>query len=175
MMTVLTAYAAFLLVRRVTGGTFESWLAGAWFAWSPFMVTRGTAHFGLVAAAPLPIFLLLLLGAAPSTPAGCSRARHLSVVGRKHGCLYAVDCIIMAAAYFLSQTISLHRRPEPERAWGWALDVVTLSLEGLALAILISRGFRVTFLGQRFRPDSLHTPVLLLTTCLGIRAAWGGA
>jgi hypothetical protein len=52
--TVITAYATFLLARHVTGRDAESWLAGLLFAWSPILVTRGMAHFSLVAAAPLP-------------------------------------------------------------------------------------------------------------------------
>ena len=38
----------------------ESFLAGLMFAWSPFLVTRGDGHFSLAAAAPLPIFMLML-------------------------------------------------------------------------------------------------------------------
>ncbi|MSO83274.1 MAG: hypothetical protein EXQ53_08275, partial [Acidobacteria bacterium] len=64
LMTVLTGYAAFLLARDVTGRDMESWLAGLLFAWSPVLVTRSGGHFSLVAAAPLAIFLLLLLRAA---------------------------------------------------------------------------------------------------------------
>ena len=63
LMTVMTAYATFLLARHVTGQVAESWLAGALFAWSPLLVARGTEHFSLVAAAPLAIFLLVLLKA----------------------------------------------------------------------------------------------------------------
>src|SRR5918995_2444256 len=61
-LTVLTAYAMFLLARDLTkGAEAESWLAGLLLAWCPVLVTRGAGHFSLVAAAPLPIFLLLLL------------------------------------------------------------------------------------------------------------------
>ena len=63
LMRVLTAYATFLLARHVTGHVAESWLAGALFAWSPLLIARGTEHFSLVAAAPLAIFLLVLLKA----------------------------------------------------------------------------------------------------------------
>ena len=55
LMSVLTAYATFLLARHVTGRPAESWLAGLLFAWSPLLVTRGMGHFSLVAAAPLAI------------------------------------------------------------------------------------------------------------------------
>jgi hypothetical protein len=61
-LTVLTAYATFLLARRLTSGdTVIAWLAGVLFAWSPVLVTRGMGHFSLAAAAPLPIFVLLLM------------------------------------------------------------------------------------------------------------------
>ena len=53
LMTVLTAYMAFLLARHVTGRVAESWLAGLVFAWSPALVTRGMGHFSVAAAAPL--------------------------------------------------------------------------------------------------------------------------
>src|SRR4029078_9085836 len=60
--TVLTAYSMFLLARALThGAMYESWLAGALFAWSPMLATRGEGHYSLVAAAPLPLFLLLLM------------------------------------------------------------------------------------------------------------------
>src|SRR5690348_14603029 len=54
--TALAGIGMFLLARRVTGRTVESWLAGVLFACSPFLVARGTAHFSLAAAAPLPFF-----------------------------------------------------------------------------------------------------------------------
>jgi hypothetical protein len=87
LMQVITAYATYLLARRVLevaqldagdegldaqrpGGVAmersrsrptEAWLAGLLFAWSPVLVARGTGHFSLVAAAPLAVFLLCLL------------------------------------------------------------------------------------------------------------------
>src|SRR5687767_4250378 len=58
LLTVLTAYAMFLLARDLTRHSeAEAWLAGLVFAWCPVLVTRGGGHFSLVAAAPLPIFL----------------------------------------------------------------------------------------------------------------------
>jgi hypothetical protein len=57
----LAGCGMYLLARRLTGRTVESWIAGALFACSPFLVTRGSAHFSLVAAAPLPIFMWFLM------------------------------------------------------------------------------------------------------------------
>jgi hypothetical protein len=62
LLTVLTGYAMFLLARRWSNGdAWVAWLAGVVFAWSPILVTRGMGHYSLVAAAPLPIFVLLLM------------------------------------------------------------------------------------------------------------------
>jgi hypothetical protein len=63
LMTVLTGYTTFLLARHVTQRAAEAWLAGFLFAWGPLLVTRGMGHFSLVAAAPLAIFLLVLMRA----------------------------------------------------------------------------------------------------------------
>ena len=61
-MTVFSAYAMFLLARRFcSGDPWISWLAGAAFGWSPVLVTRGMGHHSLAAAAPLAIFVLLLI------------------------------------------------------------------------------------------------------------------
>ncbi len=57
----LTAWAMFVLARHVIGRTAEAWLAGVLFGFSPFLVARSEAHFSLVAAAPLPIFMLALM------------------------------------------------------------------------------------------------------------------
>src|SRR5688572_30379846 len=58
----LAGIGMFLLVRHVHArhgvGVAEAWLAGLLFACSPFLVARSTAHFSLVAAAPLPFFML---------------------------------------------------------------------------------------------------------------------
>ena len=57
-LVVLTAWAMFVLARTVIGRDGEAWLAGLLFGLSPTLVARSTGHFSLVAAAPLPLFLL---------------------------------------------------------------------------------------------------------------------
>ena len=56
----LSGYALYLLARNLTAEEPEALLAGAAFALSPVLIARGVGHFSLVAAAPLPIFGLLL-------------------------------------------------------------------------------------------------------------------
>ena len=56
----LAGFGMFLLAKRLTGRPLESGLAGFAFMCSAFMVARSTAHFSLVAAAPLPFFVVLV-------------------------------------------------------------------------------------------------------------------
>ena len=51
-MMALTAWCTARLAHRLCGRSWESWLAGVAFAFSPVLMARSTAHFSLVAAAP---------------------------------------------------------------------------------------------------------------------------
>ena len=53
LLTVIAAYAMFVLAREVSKSGAAAWLAGVVFAFSPALIARGTAHFSLVQAAPL--------------------------------------------------------------------------------------------------------------------------
>src|SRR5262245_3282786 len=112
LMSVLTAYATYLLARHITGQLAESWLAGALFAWSPLLVTRGTEHFSLVAAAPLAIFLLVLVKAD-----GHERFRDAVALGATEwlaastDVYYAVYCLLIGATYLAARIVAIHRSP----------------------------------------------------------------
>lgn len=175
LMTVLTGYAAFLLARHVTGADAESWLAGLLFAWSPVLATRGGAHFSLVAAAPLPIFLLVLLRAERSR-----RPRDAVALGAvvcwaaTTDVYYAVYCILLALLLMLARVLTPHRRPagRDARAVPWTLDVLLVCVAGLVLSMLISGGWQFTVRGQVVGLRSLYTPVFVLTMLAGARVAW---
>jgi hypothetical protein len=174
-MTVLTAYMTFLLARQVTGRTVESFLAGLLFAISPVLVARGTAHFSLVAAAPLAAFLLLLMRMRERR-----RFRDAILLGltvwwaASTDVYYAVYCVLIAAAFAASELLTLERHAEQTRArtMRWALDVLLLSLAGLVIAMIVSGGWQFTFLGVRVRMQTLYTPVLALTMVALWRALW---
>ncbi len=175
LMMVLTAYATFLLARHVTGLDAESWLAGALFAWSPLLVTRGTEHFSLVAAAPLAIFLLVLLKAD-----GHERFRDAVALGATEwlaastDVYYAVYCLLIGAVFLGARIVAIHRSPLAGRsiAVRWALDVLILSLGGFIAALAISGGWQFSVMGRSLPVHSFYTPVMVLTMLVAIRVAW---
>ncbi len=175
LMTVLTGYAAFLLVRHVTGAWTEAWLAGALFAWSPALVTRGGAHFSLVAAAPLALFMLLLLRTVDRQRLRDAVALGLTCAwAASTDAYYAVYCVILAALFVAARVMTIRRTAVQPRHRGvpWTLDVLLFCVGGLVLSMLISGGWQITVLGRVASIRSLYTPVLLLTLLACARLAW---
>jgi hypothetical protein len=174
-MSVLTAYTTFLLARHVTGRSAEAWLAGVLFAWSPLMVTRGMGHFSLVAAAPLAIFLLVLMRAD-----GHERFRDAVALGAVVAwaaladVYYGVYCLLMGAAFLVARVLAIQASPQSGRAQAvrWAIDVLLLCAAGLVGAIALTGGWTATIFGFSISARSLYTPVLVLTALALMRAAW---
>jgi hypothetical protein len=175
LMTVITGYAAFLLAQHVTGAVAESWLAGLLFAWSPVLVTRGGAHFSLVAAAPVAIFLLLLLRAVER-----QRLRDALALGAtvwwaaSSDAYYAVYCVMLAGLFLLARVMTIERRSHEGRARAipWTLDVLICCVAGLVLFIVLSGGWQFTFLGRVASLRTAYTPLLVLTLLVCARVAW---
>jgi hypothetical protein len=170
--TVLTALMTYALVRRVTAATrLESWLAGLLFAWSPVLVTRGSGHFSLVAAAPLPAFLLCVYQA--------ERTRRLRYAALAGLCVawasfcdayYGIYCLMIAGFYAVTTLVRVTRNPVRARApWIWLLDVLLVCVAGLVGGLLVGRGGDVDVMGIRISVRGLYTPVLLLTTLSIVR------
>jgi hypothetical protein len=174
-MSVLTAYSTFLLARHVTGRSAEAWLAGLLFAWSPVLVTRGMGHFSMVAAAPLAVFLLVLMKAD-----GHERFRDAALLGAvvawaaTTDVYYGVYCLLIGAAFLVARVFAIHASPQSGRARAvrWAIDVLLLCVAGLVSAIALTGGFTSTILGLSISARSLYTPVLILTALALVRAAW---
>ncbi len=174
LMTVITAYATFLLARHVSGREAESWLAGMAFAWSPVLIARGTGHFSLVAAAPLAAFLLVLLRAD-----GHERLRDAVALGvivwwaASTDVYYAVYCLLIGAVFLVARVVSIERSPMAGRgtAARWALDVMLLCLAGLVAALAATGGWDFDVFGRAARIHSLYTPVLALTVLALVRLA----
>jgi hypothetical protein len=170
--TVLTALATYALARRAMAATrFEAWLAGLAFAWSPVLVTRTAGHFSLVAAAPLPAFILCMHAA--------ERTRQLRYAALAGFCVawasfcdayYGVYCVMMAGIYVATTYVRVTRSPVRKRVpWVWLLDVVLVCAAGLVAGLLIGRGGDVDLMGVKISLRGLYTPVLLLTVLSVVR------
>jgi hypothetical protein len=173
LMIVITGYATFRLVCHVTERPFESWLAGALFSWSPYLVTRGMGHFSLVAAAPLPVFALLLLKC-EERPNDVRNAVAVGVTvcwAATTDPYYAVYCVMLACVFVAVQAIRFAREPlrcpVPR-----TIDVLLASVAGFALSLVIGGGWQLSILGRDVSAHGLYTPMLLLTLLALLRAAW---
>jgi hypothetical protein len=175
LLTMMTAYATYLLVRDLLPrADAEAWLAGFVFAWCPFLVTRGEGHFSLVAAAPLPIFVMLLVRTpdAWSLQAGI-RLGVVMAWAALSDAYYGVFCLMLAGVVLTASVFRVRRAQLTTRtaALTHSLDVLIVLLAGLAVAILVSRGWQVKFLGAALSFRSLYTPVLALTLLVLARLA----
>jgi hypothetical protein len=175
LMTVLTGYSTFLLVRQVTGRVAESWLAGLLFAWSPFLATRGMGAFSLVAAAPLAVFLLILIRAD-----GHERLRDAVALGVTMGwaastdVYYGIYCLLLGAVFVVARVVVIQpsRLAGHARAARWGMDVLLLCAGALVLTMALSGGWEVNVFGRPVRMRSLYTPVLILTVLAAVRLLW---
>ncbi len=173
LLVVITGYAMFRLAWHVTGRPLESWLAGVLFSWCPWLVTRGIGHFSLVAAAPLPVFALLLL--------------RLDEHGRRRDALalgvavcwaattdpyYAVYCVMIGCLFLAMRTVRLTHPRQRSSAAPRTLDALIACVAGFAASLVIGGGWQVTVFGRDVRAHGLYTPMLLLTLLVLIRAAW---
>ena len=172
-MTALSGYAMFLLARAIaTGSDVEAWLAGVIFAWSPMLVTRGAGHFSLVAAAPLPLFVLLLIRAHSRRRLRDAVLLGLTVaLAFAADAYYAVYCVMLAGAYLAWHVVRVERQSEACRdqpVWS-AIDTMILLVSTLVVAILITGGWVFTLFGQTVSVRELYTPVLALTILTTLR------
>ena len=172
--TVLTAICTYALARRVTTATRpEAFLAGLAFAWSPALVARGTGHFSLVAAAPLPMFLFCLIRADRSRrPLDAALAGLCMAWAGFCDAYYAVYCLIIAVGYVASRVIRVSFTPGAAPApLRWVLNVLIVSVAGLVIGLIAGRGGRFTLLGMPVSVQGLYTPVFVLTLLVLVRVA----
>lgn len=173
---VLTAYATFLLARRVTGRAGEAWIAGLAFAWSPVLVTRSMGHFSLMAAAPLAIFLLVLLWAEERRRWGWREVGSLAIVvgwATLTDPYYGIYCLLIGGLFLAAHAIRVTRlAANPARSLRVLLDASIVGVATLVAALVLGGGWDFAIFDQPVRVHSLYTPVLLLTLLAGARIAW---
>ena len=173
---VLTAFATFLLARQVTQRTAEAWIAGLAFAWSPILVTRSTGHSSLVAAAPLAVFLLVLVANADRGRWGWRQALALALSlgwAATSDAYYGIYCLLIGGLFLAARLVRVTRlMVDPIRGVRIGLDLGIAAMTALVLAIAFSGGWRFAVFDQPVSIHGLYTPVLLLTVLLGARVAW---
>jgi hypothetical protein len=171
----LCGFGMFLLARRLTGRVVESWLAGFAFACSAFLVARSTAHFSLVAAAPLPFFVYWFDRAWDS-----QRRRDAIATGATIAWAafcdpyYGVYCLMLGVALAAGRLVAVKPAAMTAPARGRGHLRVVLDVMIVALAVLIAgihlagRGsIRVASISISMR--TLYTPVLILTALVVVR------
>jgi hypothetical protein len=173
---VLTAFATFLLARHLTRRTGEAWIAGLAFAWSPVLITRSTGHFSLMAAAPLAVFLLVLVAASARGRWGWREAAALGAVlwwATSTDVYFGIYCLLIGALFMAARVVQVTRLAvDPARSVRIGLDLALALTAVLVAAIALSGGWRFEIFDQPVSVRSLYTPVLLLTLLASARVAW---
>jgi hypothetical protein len=173
---VLSGFGVFLLARRLGLAAAYAWTAGALFIASPVLTSRGSDHFSLITAAPLPLFIWALLHALDTR-----RFRHAILVGMLvatatySDAYYGIYCA-MAGLFFVAWTfVRVERRAQSRsRMLSRTVDVL-IALIAVVIAWRVVTGVTsVTFVGLRIGLETLYTPVLALTILMAVRVwiAW---
>ena len=178
----------FLLIRSLAPGSVaEALLGGLLFAWSPTLIARGATHLSLVAAAPLPLFVLALLRLERH-----GRARDgilLGLVGALAAfcdAYYVIYCGLFVLVYLAVRMLVVGRRPLEPRRWGVRILDGLLALALVLVATTVATGgMAFTVFGQPVSLRSLYTPSMALvilavarmlaTYHIGLVPAWRDA
>jgi hypothetical protein len=173
----LAGLGVFVLARRLGLGTAAAWCAGALFMASPVLTAKGTAHFSLVIAASLPLFLWALLRALDM-----GRVRDAVLVGvvvaaaYYSDAYYAVYCAIMGV-FMVTWRFSRVEWRGKVAAWpqlALALNFVIV-LVGALIAWRVLSGTTGIAIGPiQIGLQTLYTPFLIFLLAVALRAwlAW---
>ncbi len=169
---VMSGYAMYLYARVRTRDAAAAWIGGLLFGFSPFMSARASEHFSLTLAAPLPIFALIMyrLYNQPSLKLACAAGATVAWAFLSDA-YFAVYCLLIAGFPALYSLVAVERRPPSvARAWWRGLvDLGIVCVAGLIIGIIIHGGGRMDVFGIRVSMTRLYTPVLILTTLVGLR------
>jgi hypothetical protein len=173
----LSGLGTFILARRLGLGTAAAWLAGALFMASPALVARETAHFSLVIAGALPLFLWALVRTLDT-----GRVRDAVLVGifvaaaYYSDAYYGIYCALMGAFVVIWPLSRMEWpvRVPPSRRIKWGLHLV-ISVFGALIVWRVSSGTRGFTLGPiHVGLETLYTPQLVLVVAIALRVwlAW---
>ena len=173
----LSGLGVFVLARRLGLGAATAWCAGALFMASPVVTAKETAHFSLVMAASLPLFLWALLRALDM-----ERRRDAVLVGVVvaaafySDAYYGIYCALMGA-FMVTWRFSRVEWPATVSAWprlARALNVGIVLISVLVAGRLLSGTTRIALGPVQVGLQTLYTPLLLLLLAIALRAwlAW---
>ncbi|BCS35164.1 hypothetical protein TBR22_A43910 [Luteitalea sp. TBR-22] len=171
-MMALSAWAMARLAYTLCGRSWEAWLAGVAFGFSPVMLARSTGHFSLVAAAPLPLMLLVLVrGEGKGRPRDAVALGALLAWAAFCDIYYAVYGALLVGAYVLAAAITISRAPYDSRlAFAQRVSRGLVLVAATFVLLVAVHGGLVEIAGLRISMRSLYTPMLVLTV-LAIVAA----
>jgi hypothetical protein len=174
LLSVMTAWAMFVLARTVIDRTPEAWLAGALFGFAPVFTARSIAHFSLASAAPLPLFVLALRrGHETGNPRYSLLAGAVAGWAATWDAYYGIFCVVIAVVYFAAIHIQVSAHPEihsPRRPHSIrVVDGAIACIFSALVAIVLTDATDLTLFGERILLRPLHTPVLALTLLVLLR------
>ncbi len=169
----LSGFGVYMLARRLGLGAFSSWAGGALFIASPVVTAKETAHFSLVTAAPLPIFLWALVRTLDRPTYGNAALVGVMVaIATYSDAYYGVYCLLMGLFVLGWRFIRLdvkERPAAPSRVRRW-LDVSCLIIAVVVCWRILTGTTTVSVGPIRVGLATLYTPMLLLTVLAGLRA-----
>ena len=171
-MMALTGWCTARLAAATGAGRWEAWLAGVAFAFSPVLLARSTAHFSLVAAAPLAVLLTILV-----TGEGRGRARDAVAAGATLAwaafcdIYFAVYGVLLIVLYVAASAVSVSRATSSDRLQFARRITSGLVIVAATFVIVVAlQGGLIEFAGLRISMRSLYTPMLVLTVLAVVRA-----
>jgi hypothetical protein len=170
---VAASAAMFLLAFHVVRRPAIAWLAGLLFGFSPMLMARAEIHPSLAAAAPLPLFVFILLRVDATRSARWAAAGGVTLAwAAVCDPYYVIYCGLLAAWYLWTRTVEVRHSP-----WRWQSSRVTIrvvdgAIVGLLFvtsAILATGGTQFTLGAWRVGLTTVYTPNLLLMAAVLLR------
>ncbi|MCC7010098.1 MAG: hypothetical protein IT184_14930 [Acidobacteria bacterium] len=168
----LSGLGMFVLAHHVTGRAAVSWVAGAMFAASPFLVARGTAHFSLASAAALPFFLYWF-----DVTWQHRRVRDAALAGvavawaAYSDPYYAIYCAMLAVVVAAVRVVEITIAGRRQRGAGArrTIDVVAAALVVVMTTVYGLSGGTLRAGAGSVSMRTLYTPMLLLSVLVAAR------
>lgn len=170
---VAGAVTMFLLVHHVVRRPWIAWLAGLLFGFSPMMIARAEIHPSLSAAAPLPLFVLILFKLHATRAVRWAVAGGVTLAWAAY-CdpYYAVYCALLGGWFLWTRAVKVRSLP-----WRWhsphrsvhVLDGIIAGILAVVAAVLVTGGVKFAAGSVRVSLTTVYTPNLLLAVAVVAR------